>query len=107
LQSRLTDDRTDDCAFGAMMSLALRPQVRKLRFQMIADTRFGSTYRRSVKNPEILNQDGEERRVHVRAPISRLRELSIHLQLQLIRLKKKARIATRKERMIWSTKASF
>ena len=34
----LTDDRTDDCAFGAMMSLALRPRFRKLRFQMIADT---------------------------------------------------------------------
>jgi hypothetical protein len=31
------DDRTDDCAFGAMMSLALRPKFRKLRFQMIAD----------------------------------------------------------------------
>jgi hypothetical protein len=30
------DDRTDYCAFGAMMSLA-RPQFRKLRFQMIAD----------------------------------------------------------------------
>jgi len=28
----------DDCAFGAMMSLALRPNFRKLRFQMIADT---------------------------------------------------------------------
>jgi hypothetical protein len=33
------DDRTDDCAFGAMMSLALRPAFRKLRFQMIADIR--------------------------------------------------------------------
>jgi hypothetical protein len=32
------DDRTDDCAFGAMMSLALRQTFRKLRFQMIADT---------------------------------------------------------------------
>jgi hypothetical protein len=32
------DDRTDDCAFGAMMSLALPPEFRKLRFQMIADT---------------------------------------------------------------------
>jgi hypothetical protein len=32
------DDRTDDCAFGAMMSLALRQEFRKLRFQMIADT---------------------------------------------------------------------
>jgi len=31
------DDRTDDCAFGAMMSLALRQKFRKLRFQMIAD----------------------------------------------------------------------
>ena len=31
------DDRTDDCAFGAMMSLALRRKFRKLRFQMIAD----------------------------------------------------------------------
>jgi hypothetical protein len=31
------DDRTDDCAFGAMMSLALRQTFRKLRFQMIAD----------------------------------------------------------------------
>jgi hypothetical protein len=31
------DDRTDDCAFGAMMSLALRQEFRKLRFQMIAD----------------------------------------------------------------------
>jgi hypothetical protein len=26
----------DDCAFGAMMSLALRQEFRKLRFQMIA-----------------------------------------------------------------------
>jgi len=34
----LVDDRTDDCAFGAMMSLALRRKFRKLRFQMIADT---------------------------------------------------------------------
>lgn len=33
------DDRTDDCAFGAMMSLALRQKFRKLRFQMIADKR--------------------------------------------------------------------
>jgi negative regulator of sigma E activity len=32
------DDRTDDCAFGARMSLALRQEFRKLRFQMIADT---------------------------------------------------------------------
>ena len=32
------DDRTDDCAFGAMMLLALRPKFRKLRFQMIDDT---------------------------------------------------------------------
>jgi hypothetical protein len=32
------DDRTDDCAFGAMMSLALRQTFRKLRFQMIADS---------------------------------------------------------------------
>jgi hypothetical protein len=31
------DDRTDDCAFGAMMSLAVRLTFRKLRFQMIAD----------------------------------------------------------------------
>ena len=31
------DDRTDDCAFGAMMLLALRPKFRKLRFQMIDD----------------------------------------------------------------------
>jgi len=31
------DDRTDDCAFGAMMLLALRQKFRKLRFQMIAD----------------------------------------------------------------------
>jgi hypothetical protein len=28
----------DDCAFGAMMSLASQPKFRKLRFQMIADT---------------------------------------------------------------------
>ena len=35
--AQLVDDRTDDCAFGAMMSLALRPIFRKLRFQMIAD----------------------------------------------------------------------
>jgi hypothetical protein len=34
---KLVADRTDDCAFGAMMSLALREQFRKLRFQMIAD----------------------------------------------------------------------
>ena len=33
----LVDDRTDDCAFGAMMSLALRRKFRKPRFQMIAD----------------------------------------------------------------------
>jgi hypothetical protein len=31
------DDRTDDCACGAMMSMAVRPKFRKLRFQMIAD----------------------------------------------------------------------
>jgi hypothetical protein len=36
--AQLADDRTDDCAFGAMMSLALRPIFRKLRFQMIADS---------------------------------------------------------------------
>jgi hypothetical protein len=30
------DDRTDDCAFGAMMSLASGRKFRKLRFQMIA-----------------------------------------------------------------------
>jgi len=36
------DDWTDDCAFGAMMSLALRPEFRKLRFQMIADSSFGA-----------------------------------------------------------------
>ena len=36
-QNMPTDDRTDDCAFGAMMSLALGPKFRKLRFQMIAD----------------------------------------------------------------------
>src|SRR6267154_4333274 len=34
----VVDDRTDDCAFGAMMSPALRPKFRKLRFQMIDDT---------------------------------------------------------------------
>ena len=34
--AQLVDDRTDDCAFGAMMSPALRPKFRKLRFQMIA-----------------------------------------------------------------------
>jgi hypothetical protein len=34
----LGDDRTDDYAFGAMMSLALRRKFRKLRFQMIADS---------------------------------------------------------------------
>src|SRR6267154_3427757 len=33
----VVDDRTDDCAFGAMMSPALRPKFRKLRFQMIDD----------------------------------------------------------------------
>jgi hypothetical protein len=32
------DDRTDDCACGAMLSLATRRKFRKLRFQMIADT---------------------------------------------------------------------
>ncbi|HEX3745791.1 MAG TPA: hypothetical protein VHW09_17740, partial [Bryobacteraceae bacterium] len=32
------DDRSDDCAFGAMMLLALRQKFRKLRFQMIANT---------------------------------------------------------------------
>jgi len=37
------DDRTDDCAFGAMMSLALRQTFRKLRFQMIADTSSASS----------------------------------------------------------------
>jgi hypothetical protein len=31
------DDRTDDCAFGAMMSFAIGPKFRKLRFQMIAN----------------------------------------------------------------------
>jgi hypothetical protein len=31
------DDRTDDCACGAMLSLATRRKFRKLRFQMIAD----------------------------------------------------------------------
>jgi len=36
--SRRVDDRTDDCACGAMMLLYLRPKFRKLRFQMIADT---------------------------------------------------------------------
>ena len=36
--AQLVDDRTDDCAFGAMMSLLLRPKFRKLRFQMIDDT---------------------------------------------------------------------
>jgi hypothetical protein len=36
------DDRTDDCAFGAMMLLALRPKFRKLRFQMIDDNRRAS-----------------------------------------------------------------
>ena len=36
--TQLVDDRTDDCAFGAMTSLALRQKFRKLRFQMIADT---------------------------------------------------------------------
>jgi len=35
------DDRTDDCAFGAMMLLALRPKFRKLRFQMIDDRQHG------------------------------------------------------------------
>jgi hypothetical protein len=43
LQIRLTDDRTDDCAFGAMMLLALRPKFRKLRFQMIADNHEANT----------------------------------------------------------------
>jgi hypothetical protein len=38
VQRSLWDDRTDDCAFGAMMSLALRRKFRKLRFQMIADS---------------------------------------------------------------------
>jgi hypothetical protein len=38
LAAQLVDDRTDDCAFGAMMSLALRPIFGKLRFQMIADS---------------------------------------------------------------------
>jgi hypothetical protein len=37
-QNMPTDDRTDDCAFGAMMSLALGRKFRKLRFQMIADS---------------------------------------------------------------------
>jgi hypothetical protein len=35
--AQLADDGTDDCAFGAMMSLVVRPPFRKLRFQMIAD----------------------------------------------------------------------
>src|SRR5438132_1006722 len=39
----LVDDRTDDCAFGAMMSLALRRKFRKPRFQMIADSAKQST----------------------------------------------------------------
>src|SRR5713101_8352916 len=39
--SPVVDDWTDDCAFGAMMLLVLRPTFRKLRFQMIADTNEG------------------------------------------------------------------
>lgn len=35
--SLVRDDRTDNCAFGAMMSLALRRKFGKLRFQMIAN----------------------------------------------------------------------
>jgi len=35
------DDRTEDCAFGAMMSPAVRRKFRKLRFQMIADNGTG------------------------------------------------------------------
>jgi hypothetical protein len=38
-QHSWSDDRTDDCAFGAMMSLALRQKSRKLRFQMIGGSR--------------------------------------------------------------------
>src|SRR5580658_606966 len=48
VQPQLVDDRTDDCAFGAMMSLALRPAFRKLRFQMIADNRFHDTFPRCI-----------------------------------------------------------
>jgi hypothetical protein len=44
-----TDDRTDDCAFGAMMSLALGPKFRKLRFQMIADMFTGGLTPKSGK----------------------------------------------------------
>ncbi|HEX2138415.1 MAG TPA: hypothetical protein VHG33_01760, partial [Woeseiaceae bacterium] len=33
------DDRTDDCAFGADDVARLRPAFRKLRFQMIADSK--------------------------------------------------------------------
>ena len=32
VQPSSVDDRTDDCAFGAMMSLALRPEVQKTAF---------------------------------------------------------------------------
>jgi hypothetical protein len=35
----------DDCAFGAMMSLALRPTFGKLRFQMIADTNLLASFK--------------------------------------------------------------
>jgi hypothetical protein len=44
------DDGTDDCAFGAMMSLApYRAIFRKLRFQMIADTEENGKCRENKK----------------------------------------------------------
>jgi hypothetical protein len=45
--------RTDDCAFGAMMSLAWRPEFRKLRFQMIAD----------MRSPDMAANEGERSRI--------------------------------------------
>jgi hypothetical protein len=60
--SQAWDDRTDDCTFGAMMSLALRQEFRKLRFQMIAD-RLGRSAeaRASYERALALTQQEPER----------------------------------------------
>ena len=49
--AQLVNDWTDDCAFGAMMSLALRSEFRKLHFQMDLPTR----------SPEAVSRAGELR----------------------------------------------
>jgi hypothetical protein len=60
--AQLVDDRTDDCAFGAMMSLALRPNFRKLRFQMIADNDRGRWSYETALFPLFLRKKVRENR---------------------------------------------